>query len=224
MKKVLTMVAAASMLAACTTADPYTGEQRTSHATEGAIIGALGGAIIGALTNTSDSDQMARNALIGAGIGALAGGAVGHYQDEQEAELRRRLEGTGVRIRRDGDNIELIMPSNITFDTDSDRVRSEFRETLRSVAIVLREYDQTYIYIDGHTDTTGSREYNYDLSERRAEAVAYELASRRIMEARMIVRGFGETDPLVPTGDNVNEPQNRRVEIQIVPFTDDRNY
>ncbi len=224
MKKVLTLASAAVLLTACTTTDPYTGEERTSRATEGAIIGAIGGAIVGALTNTSSGEQAARNALIGAGIGALAGGAIGNYMDEQEAELRRELEATGVRVRRYGDNIELIMPSNITFDTDSAQVKPEFRRTLNSVATVLNHYDQTYIYVDGHTDTVGNREYNYDLSELRAESVAEMLVQRSVLPGRLIVRGFGETDPLVPTGDNVNEPENRRVELQIVPYTESRNY
>ena len=224
MNKVLTLAAASVLLAACTTTDPYTGEERTSRATQGAIIGALGGAIVGALTNTSSGDQAAKNALIGAGIGALAGGAIGNYQDQQEAELRRELEGTGVRIYRDGDYIELIMPSNITFDTGSYRVREDFRRTLRSVAIVLNRYNRTIVYVDGHTDTVGSHEFNQDLSERRAEAVAHDLITRNVLPGRLIVRGFGETEPLVYTRDGVNEPQNRRVEIQIVPYTDDRNY
>ncbi len=224
MKKILSLVAATVMLTACTTTDPYTGEERTSRATEGAVIGAIAGAIIGGLTNTSDGDQMARNALIGAGIGALAGGAIGNYQDEQEAELRRDLEGTGVRIYRDGDYIELIMPSHITFATDSARLNPDFRHTLHNVARVLNRFDKTYIYVDGHTDTTGSREHNFDLSERRAETVADRLIDWDVMAGRLIVRGFGETDLLVPTADGVNEPENRRVEIQIVPYTDDRNY
>jgi len=219
MKKVMTLAGAAVLLAACTTTDPYTGEERTSRATQGAVIGALGGAIVGALTNTSSGEQAAKNALIGAGIGALAGGAVGHYMDQQEAELRRELEATGVRVRRVGDNIELVMPSNITFATGSAEVRSDFRRVLNSVATVLDHYDQTFIHVDGHTDTVGSREYNYDLSERRAEAVAEALVNRSVLPGRLIVRGFGETDLAVHTGDNVNEPQNRRVELQIVPYT-----
>ncbi|WP_366141744.1 OmpA family protein [uncultured Boseongicola sp.] len=144
--------------------------------------------------------------------------------DQQEAELRRELEGTGVRVYRNGDYIELIMPSNITFDTGSWQVKQDFRRTLHSVATVLNHYNRTYIYVDGHTDTVGSREYNQDLSERRAESVAQELIVRDVLAGRLIVRGFGETQPLIPTGDNVNEPQNRRVEIQIVPYTNDRNY
>jgi len=219
MKKILTLASAAVLLAACTTTDPYTGEQRTSRATQGAVIGALGGAIVGALTNTSSGDQAAKNALIGAGIGALAGGAVGNYMDQQEAELRRELEATGVRVRRNGDNIELVMPSNITFSTGSATVRDEFRRVLNSVATVLDRFDQTYIYVDGHTDTVGSREYNYDLSESRAEAVAEMLVRRSVIPGRLIVRGFGETDLEVQTGDGVDEPLNRRVELQIVPYT-----
>jgi len=224
MKKVLTLATAAVVLAACTTTDPYTGEQRTSHATQGAVIGALGGAVVGALTNTSSGNQAAKNALIGAGIGALAGGAVGNYMDQQEAELRRELQATGVQVRRNGDNIELIMPSNITFDTDSYTVKDEFRRTLNSVATVLNHYNQTYIYVDGHTDTVGSSQYNYDLSQRRANAVADMLIRRSVIPGRLIVRGFGETQLAVQTADNVPEPLNRRVEIQIVPYTNDRNY
>lgn len=219
MKKLMTFAAAAVLVAGCTTTDPYTGEQRTSRATQGAVIGALGGAIVGALTNTSSGEQAAKNALIGAGVGALAGGAVGNYMDQQEAELRRELEATGVGVRRVGDNIELIMPSNITFDTGSARVQDEFRRTLNSVATVLQRYDQTYIYVDGHTDTVGSRQFNQDLSEDRAAAVADMLIRRNIIAGRLIVRGFGENDPLIRTGDEVNEPQNRRVELQIVPYT-----
>jgi len=221
MNKVLTMAAAAVILAGCTTTDPDTGERRTNHTGEGVLIGAIAGAIIGGLTNTSDGDQMARNALIGAGIGALAGGAIGNYQDQQEAELRRDLKDTGIEIYRDGDNIELVMPDHITFATDSDRLDQEFRHTLHNVARVLNNYDKTYVYIDGHTDTTGSRDYNYDLSERRAETVADHLIGWDVLPGRLIVRGFGETDLAVRTGDGVSEPRNRRVEIQIVPYTED---
>ena len=102
MKHVIALLTAATVLIGCTTTDPYTREQKTSHTTRGAIFGALGGAAIGALTNTSSGKQAAKNALIGAGVGALAGGAVGAYMDNQEKKLRERLEGTGVGVRRTG--------------------------------------------------------------------------------------------------------------------------
>ena len=94
-KFIAVAITAALFLGACQTQDPYTGEQKTSHATRGAIFGALGGAAIGALTNTSSGKQASRNALIGAGIGALVGGAIGNYMDDQEARLRERRTGMG---------------------------------------------------------------------------------------------------------------------------------
>lgn len=222
MRNLIGVVAAAAVaLAGCQTRNPYTGELETSSATTGAILGALGGAAIGALTNTSSGEQAAKNALIGAGIGALAGGAVGYYMDEQEAKLRQRLRNAGVSVTRVGNNIILNMASDILFDLGSDRIKPQFNEPLRAVSLVLEEYNQTYVQVNGFTDTTGSTQFNQDLSERRAGAVATMLVQFGIMPQRLIVQGFGETRQFlaVPTGDNVNEPRNRRVEIQIIPFT-----
>lgn len=213
------LVATAFALAACQTQNPYTGEPETSHATRGAILGALGGAAIGALTNTSSGKQAARNALIGAGIGALAGAAVGSYMDQQEAKLRQRLRNAGVSVTRAGNNIILNMASDVLFDLGSDHVKQSFMEPLRAVSLVLEEFNRTIIEVNGYTDTTGSAEFNQDLSMRRAYAVADILVRFGVFPQRIIPQGFGETRLAVPTGDGVNEPRNRRVEIQIVPFT-----
>lgn len=220
MRILIGLVAAAALtLAGCQTQNAYTGESETSNTTRGAIFGALGGAAIGALTNTSSGKQAARNALIGAGVGALAGGAVGYYMDEQEAKLRNRLRNAGVSVTRVGNNIILNMASDVLFDLGSDRLKPEFNEPLRAVSLVLEEYEKTIIEISGHTDTTGSREFNQSLSERRAGAVANHLVNFGVLPQRIIVQGYGETRLAVPTGDNVNEPRNRRVELQISPFT-----
>ena len=220
MRILIGIVAAAALaLAGCQTQNPYTGEEQPSHATRGAILGALGGAAIGALTNTSSGKQAARNALIGAGIGALAGGGIGYYLDEQEAKLRQQLRGAGVSVTRVGNNIILNMQNDILFDLGSDQLRYEFYDTLQAVAIVLEEYNRTIVEVSGYTDTTGSRDFNQQLSERRAGAVASQLIRFGVMPQRLIVQGYGETRLAVPTGDNVNEPRNRRVEIQISPFT-----
>ncbi|HDZ39421.1 MAG TPA: glycine zipper 2TM domain-containing protein, partial [Marinobacter sp.] len=115
MKKTMLALAVTTMgLAGCMTYDPYTGEQKTSDATKGSIIGAIGGAAVGAATS-SKSDR-GKGALIGAASGAAVGGGIGYYMDRQEAMLRQRLEGSGVRVVRNGDQIELIMPGNITFE------------------------------------------------------------------------------------------------------------
>lgn len=212
------LLGGAFLLGACTT-NPYTGERQTSNAAKGAGIGALAGAAIGALTNTSSGKQAGRNALIGAGIGALAGGGVGYYMDVQEKKLRDRLQGTGVSVTRVGDNIILNMPGNITFRTDSADINSNFYEVLNSVAIVLKEYEKSTVEVSGHTDSTGSDAYNMDLSQRRASSVAQYLISQGIYAPRLIVQGFGESRPIASNTTPEGREQNRRVEIQISPLT-----
>ena len=160
-----------------------------------------------------------RNALIGAGIGALAGGAIGNYMDQQEAELRRQLQGTGVSVTRNGDQIILNMPSNITFNTDQDAVKSEFYPVLNSVAIVLRKFNRSLVDIYGYTDFTGSPQHNLGLSQRRAQSVANYLGGQGIDPRRFYVTGFGETHPVASNATPAGREQNRRVEIQISPLT-----
>ena len=144
---------------ACTTVNPYTREQQTSKAAKGAGIGAAAGAVAGLLTK---GDKL-QNALIGAGVGAIAGGGVGYYMDVQEAKLRQKLEGTGVSVTRIGDNITLNMPSSITFALNSADLNSQFYNALGGVALVLKEYNKTVIEVAGHTDSTGSDQYNMQL-------------------------------------------------------------
>lgn len=220
MKKFIAVIASAIfVLAGCTTYDPYTGEKKTSNATKGAFLGALGGAAIGALTNTSKGSEAATNALIGAGIGALAGGAVGGYMDQQERKLRERLAGTGVGVTRVGNTIRLVMPGNITFATDSYDVNSGFYPVLTDVALVLNEFDKSYINVDGHTDSTGSDQYNLTLSQQRANSVGQFLVSQGVIPGRLIIVGHGESRPIADNATPDGRQLNRRVEIQINPYT-----
>lgn len=216
---VVGFAATAFLLAGCTTYDPYTGEKKTSSATKGALLGALGGAAIGALTNTSKGSEAATNALIGAGIGALAGGAVGGYMDRQEAALRAELADTGVRVTRVGDTIRLVMPGNITFATDSANVNAGFYEVLSDVALVLNKFDKSYVNIDGHTDSTGSDSYNLTLSQQRANSVGQFLVSQKVLPGRLIIVGHGESRPVADNATPSGRELNRRVEIQINPYT-----
>ncbi|MBD3618598.1 MAG: OmpA family protein [Chromatiales bacterium] len=216
----LGLLAASLVVTGCTTLDPYTREEKTSSATKGAIIGALAGAVIGNIS-ARDQDRRDRNkrTLIAAGVGALAGGAVGSYMDRQEYELLQQMEGTGVSVIRDGDNIILNMPSNVTFDVDRSEVKPEFYETLRSVALILKKYDKTLIEIAGHTDSTGSEAYNQALSERRALSVARYLESQAIAPARLDPIGFGELRPLTSNASEEGRALNRRVELTLIPLT-----
>lgn len=204
---------AAALLAACATSDPWTGEQRTSRAGIGAGIGAGAGAVIGAI---SGGDRLQR-AAIAAGIGALAGGAIGHYMDRQEEALRDRLRGTGVSVTRRGDDIILNMPGNVTFDFDSDALRANFFEVLNSVALVVDEFDQTVLVVDGHTDSVGNAPYNQRLSERRADSVTRYLAAQGIAPVRMAAYGYGEEYPVASNDTETGRAQNRRVELTLMP-------
>ncbi len=206
------------LASACTTIDPYTREEQTSKATTGAIIGAVGGAIVGAVSGDNSRDRRNR-ALIGAGVGALAGGAVGYYMDVQEAKLRKQLEGTGVRVVRNGDNITLVMPGNVTFDVDKADIKASFYPVLDSVALVLDEYDKTIIDVVGHTDSTGSHQYNQALSERRADSVARYLISQKVDRVRIETFGMGETRPVASNATAEGRQLNRRVELTLIPVT-----
>jgi outer membrane protein OmpA-like peptidoglycan-associated protein len=211
----------ALVLGGCMTTDPYTGERKVSKTTVGAGIGALGGAAAGAAIGAASGGHRGRRAAtgaaIGAGVGAATGGGIGYYMDQQEAKLRQRLERTGVSVTRSGDNIILNMPGNITFRTDSSDISSGFYDVLNSVALVLNEFDRTYVDVQGHTDSTGSDSYNQTLSERRARSVADYLTAQRVASHRLGVQGFGESRPIASNDTEAGRAQNRRVEIQIAP-------
>lgn len=213
-KKCAILAVAAIYLSGCTTTDPYTGEQKMSNTAGGALIGAGLGAATGLLVGGSAAGRR-DSALVGAAIGGLGGGLIGNYMDNQEAELRAQLQGTGVSVTRAGDR---IMPSNITFATDRDQVIPAFYDTLNSVAIVLRKFNKTMIDVDGHTDATGSASYNQGLSERRAASVANYLAGQGVDQRRMSAMGYGKERPIASNGSEAGRAQNRRVEISIAPI------
>lgn len=216
-KKIAIVSLSAIYLSACTTTDPYTGEQKMSNTSGGALIGAGLGAATGLLVGNNPV-QRRNAALIGAGVGALAGGAIGNYMDNQEAELRAQLQGTGVSVTRAGDRIILNMPSNITFATDQDQIVPAFYPTLDSVAIVLRKFSKSLIDVDGHTDSTGTAAHNQALSERRAYSVANYLGSRGVDQRRISAMGYGPDRPVASNATEAGRAQNRRVEISISPL------
>ncbi|MEJ2622527.1 MAG: OmpA family protein [Candidatus Thiodiazotropha sp.] len=206
-------------LQACTTVDPYTKEEKTSKSTTGAVIGAVAGAVIGIATS-KDKKKRKERALKGAGIGAIAGGGVGYYMDVQEAKLRQRLENTGVSVTRDGDNIILNLPGNITFEVDKTDVKPNFIEILDSVALVLNEYKSTMIEVAGHTDSTGSDSYNQLLSQQRAQSVSDILNRNGVAGVRIDTVGYGERRPIASNSTAAGRQQNRRVELTLLPYVE----
>ncbi len=210
-------VAGAMLLTSCAT---YTGQTSNpndpNHTRNNALIGAGIGVVAGLLSGGNAVERRQR-AMVGAGVGGLAGAGVGAYQDRQEAALRRDLEGSGVDVVRQGDNITLNMPGNVTFAFDSSNLQTQFYPVLNNVAGTLTQYDQTVIEVAGHTDSVGSDAYNQKLSEQRANSVAAYLGGHGVNQQRMIIVGAGETRPIASNDTDAGRAQNRRVEITIVP-------
>ncbi len=219
MKIALASAIAATMLAGCAT-DPnrYTTNPNTNdRTTRGAIIGAAVGAVAGLLSG-DDAVERRQRALVGAGVGGLAGGAVGNYQDRQERALRDSLAGSGVDVVRQGDNITLNMPDNITFGFNRTDLQPQFYPVLDRLAGTLNEYNQTVIEVAGHTDSIGSDSVNYTVSRRRADTVANYLSGKGVSRQRMEIVAAGESRPIASNDTEEGRARNRRVEITLVPL------
>lgn len=201
---------------ACVSTDPYTGEQKASNTAKGAGIGAIAGAVIGAATASKNDRE--KGILTGAAAGAALGGGVGFYMDKQETQLRNRLQGTGVQVRREGDDLHLVMPGNVTFETSQYNIRGQFLPVLGSVADVLKEFNKTTITVSGHTDSTGASDYNQTLSENRAESVKSYLVQQGIPSGRVNARGYGKRYPVASNATASGREQNRRVELKLEPI------
>jgi len=213
----IVIIIAMSFITQGCTSDPFTGEQKVSKTAWGSLIGAAGGAAVGAAV-TGHKDRR-KGMLIGAGVGALSGGAVGYYMDQQEAKLRQRLQGSGVSVTRQGDNIILNMPGNITFQTNSADINANFYNVLNSVVLVLNEYNKTLIDVAGHTDSTGSDAINQPLSERRAASVGNYLVAQGVDSRRVVTSGYGKNRPIASNDTPEGRAQNRRVELMLTPLT-----
>jgi outer membrane protein OmpA-like peptidoglycan-associated protein len=210
-------VAAALLTTTACVTNPETGEREFQTKTAigaavGAVAGYFGGDLIGGRRDRTEK-------IVGAGIGTIAGAAVGQYMDRQERELRRKTEGTGVVIERQGDELLLSMPSGITFPINSHQIQPQFYSTLDQVAQTLAAYPETLIDVYGHTDPSGGDAINVPLSRNRAQSVAAYLSQRGVTQARIETQGFASSQPIADNGTEAGRAQNRRVEIRIVPAT-----
>lgn len=198
---------------ACVT-DPNTGERHISRT----AIGGIGGAGLGYLLGGLIGGKTAR--IVGAGIGGVAGGVIGNQMDQQIRELDEATAGTGVDVSQtpDGTGILVNLP-DVTFAVDSTAISPQMRAVLDDVAQSMITYPNSLIDVMGHTDSTGSDQYNLDLSRRRAEAVANYLVSRGVSRARIETIGYGEQYPIANNSTPEGRAQNRRVEIRITPIS-----
>lgn len=215
MKKLIVLLSVLAFVG-CTTVDPQTGENNPNKTGKGAGIGAIAGAVLGAAA--SSKKDRGRGAVTGAVLGAAVGGGVGHYMDRQEKELREKLKDSGVQVNRQGDNLNLIMPGNITFAVNKSDIRSDFYSVLNSVSQALKEYDQTTVRISGYTDSTGPLSLNQRLSEDRANSVRTYLIAQGIATNRIDSAGYGPANPIASNGSDEGRQANRRVEIKLIPI------
>lgn len=199
-------------LAACEPA--YLQDPNQNRTRDGAIVGGMLGGFLGAI---SSDNNRGRNAVLGAAAGAALGGAIGYSLDQQAADLRASMANQDISIVNRGDHLMVTMPEGILFDTDSAAIRAGLQADLRAMARNLQEYRNSTVDVIGHTDNTGSAEYNQDLSARRASAVAGVLLEAGVDPARVRSFGRGENEPIATNLTPEGRQQNRRVEIIIRP-------
>lgn len=185
---------------------------KASNTQKGGAVGAAAGGAIGAAIGSA-SDNTALGAIIGAGIGGTAGALIGRRMDKQAEQLREDLEG--AEVERVGEGIKITFDSGLMFDVDSYALRPATKQNLAELAATLKEYENTNILIEGHTDATGSDEYNQQLSEQRANAVTSYLLAQGVSSPRFNTQGYGESQPIADNSTVAGRQQNRRVEVAI---------
>jgi len=178
----------------------------------GALVGAGGGAVVGAVIGKA-AGNTAAGAIIGAAVGGAAGGIIGSYMDKQAAEMQQDLEG--ARIERVGEGIKITFGSGVLFAVDRSDLQPAAQENLVKLTAILQKYDDTNIMVEGHTDATGTEEYNMDLSLRRSSSVATFLAAQGVERTRLSAVGYGELQPIATNETTDGRQQNRRVEVAI---------
>lgn len=184
----------------------------TSRTFKGGAIGAGAGGAIGGLIG-SRSDNTAKGAILGAVIGGSAGALIGNYMDKQAEELQKDLEG--AKVERIGEGIKITFDSGILFGFDSSELTVASKENIADLAKTLKKYEDTNIIIEGHTDNTGSKSYNQELSEQRSASVADQLKILGVAGSRISEVGYGEEMPVADNSTEAGRAQNRRVEVAI---------
>lgn len=211
----VSLLATAVVVSACATDDP------NRRAKIGAAVGAVTGAVIGHQVNDHEGKY------VGAALGALAGVSVGHYMDQQQAELQKRLADEQAQetlsiTRMSGNALRVGVASDYSFEIDSAELSFDAQTTFDKIANVLKDYDKTAIHVVGHTDSTGSEEYNQKLSERRASAVAKYLSGQGVTSLRIVTWGRGESEPVAGNDTRAGRARNRRVDIVLKPIVEGR--
>ena len=184
-----------------------------SKTAEGAAIGAAAGGVVGGIIG-HQTGNTAAGAIIGGAIGGAAGAYIGNYMDKQAEEIQADLEG--AKVERIGEGIKITFDSGILYDVNKATLRPEAKANLDKLAVILNKYADTNILIEGHTDATGTDEYNLELSRNRASSVSNYLAGLAVDSKRFTTMGYGESQPIATNDTDEGRQQNRRVEIAIM--------
>lgn len=200
--RTLTVLAVAFALTACA----------ASKSEKGAMIGGAAGAVIGGVIG-KEAGNTAAGVILGAVVGGTAGAIIGDYMDEQAEALDEQLEN--AKVERVGEGIKITFRSGLLFEVDKAELSSHAQTELADLAEVLKQYDDTDILVEGHTDATGSEEYNDRLAVRRSESVANYLAYLGVVPGRMSAVGYGERRPVADNDTESGRRLNRRVEVAI---------
>jgi outer membrane protein OmpA-like peptidoglycan-associated protein len=187
---------------------------------KGAAVGAAAGAGVGAIIG-NQTGSTARGAIIGAVVGGTVGAVIGHQMDQQAKEIQQNI--PGAVVTRVGEGIAVRFASGLLYDFDSDVIRADAAQNLRTLAASLDKYPNTDILIVGHTDNVGSDSYNQGLSQRRASSAASFLTSQGVSAGRLRSTGRGEAEPIASNDDDSGRQLNRRVEVAIYANAAARN-
>jgi len=179
---------------------------------KGAVTGATVGGVVGGLIGKK-AGNTAVGAILGAAVGGAAGAWIGSYMDKQAAEIEHDIQG--ARVERVGEGIKITFDSGILFDVNKASLKPVAQENLRKLAVILNKYSDTEILLEGHTDATGSQEWNLQLSKLRAQSVSNYLSGQKVMETRFHIMGYGETQPIASNETADGRAANRRVEVAI---------
>ena len=218
-RAVAAIVCVAILVGGCTSTGSADGSRSMNDTEKGAVIGALGGAAVGAIVGK----KKGKSALIGAVGGGLVGAAVGNYMDRQKQDLEKRLKaerdaGAANVEKLPGDVIKVTMTSQTAFDSASSTIKPGFAPTMDKLAHVVTQYGKTTVTVLGHTDAEGSSEYNQQLSQRRAQAVINYFESKNVNPERLAALGRGEAEPIADNKTDAGRRANRRVELLVEPL------
>lgn len=185
---------------------------QANNTTKGGVIGAGTGGVVGGIIGNK-SGNTAVGAIIGATVGGAAGALIGRQMDKQAEELKRDLEG--ATVERVGEGIKITFNSGLLFALNSSQLTSTTQGNLAELSATLKKYEDTNVLIEGHTDNTGTNQYNQELSEDRASSVASFLIAQGVDRGRLVTEGYGERQPVADNGTEAGRDQNRRVEVAI---------